>query len=72
MIASAVKVNVPTAMPSKNVTKLELYPSVTHTYSRGIPVYRKTNICQVLDTWYYEISCAKKTTVMLHQSCIPM
>ena len=45
MIASAVKVNVPTAMPSKNVTKLELYPSVTHTYSRGIPVYRKTNIC---------------------------
>ena len=44
MIASAIKVNVPTAMPSKNVTKLELYPSVTHIYSCGIPVYRKTNI----------------------------
>ena len=44
MIASAIKVNVPTAMPSKNVTKLQLYPSVTHIYSCGIPVYRKTNI----------------------------
>ena len=30
MLASAVKVNVATAMPSENVTKLELYPSVTH------------------------------------------
>ena len=30
MIASAIKVNVATAMPSENVTKLELYPSVTH------------------------------------------
>ena len=30
MIASAIKVNVATAMPSGNVTKLELYPSVTH------------------------------------------
>ena len=29
MIASAIKVNVTTAMPSENVTKLELYPSVT-------------------------------------------
>ena len=27
MIASAIKVNVATAMPSENVTKLELYPS---------------------------------------------
>ena len=60
MIASAIKLNVPTAMPSKNVTKLELYPSVTHIYSCGIPVYRKTNISQVPDTWYYEISRAKK------------
>ena len=31
MIASAIEVNVATAMPSENVTKLELYPSVTHT-----------------------------------------
>ena len=30
MIASAIKVNVATVMPSENVTKLELYPSVTH------------------------------------------
>ena len=30
MIASAIKVNVATAIPSGNVTKLELYPSVTH------------------------------------------
>ena len=30
MIASAIKVNVATAMPSENVTKLELYPSVTY------------------------------------------
>ena len=30
MIASAIKVNVATTMPSENVTKLELYPSVTH------------------------------------------
>ena len=30
MIASAIKVNVATAMPSENVTKLELCPSVTH------------------------------------------
>ena len=30
MIASAIKVNVATAMPSENVTELELYPSVTH------------------------------------------
>ena len=30
MIASAIKVNVATAMPSENVTKLEMYPSVTH------------------------------------------
>ena len=30
MIASAIKVNVATAIPSENVTKLELYPSVTH------------------------------------------
>ena len=29
-IASAIKVNVATAMLSENVTKLELYPSVTH------------------------------------------
>ena len=29
MIASAVKVNVATAMPSENETKLALYPSVT-------------------------------------------
>ena len=43
MIASAIKVNVATAMPSENVTKLELYPSVTH-ISRGIPIYRKTAI----------------------------
>ena len=47
MIASAIKVNVATAMLkilSENVTKLELYPSVTQIYSSGIPVYRKTNI----------------------------
>ena len=44
MIASAIKVNVPTAVPRENVTKLELYPSVTHMYSRGIPVYRETTI----------------------------
>ena len=45
MIASAIKVYVATAMPIENVTKLELYPSVTHIYSsRGIPVYRKTTI----------------------------
>ena len=31
MIASAIKVDVAIAMPSENVTKLELYPSVTHT-----------------------------------------
>ena len=30
MIASAIKVNVAIAMPSENVNKLELYPSVTH------------------------------------------
>ena len=30
MIASAIKVNVATAIPNENVTKLELYPSVTH------------------------------------------
>ena len=30
MIASAIKVNVATAMPSENVTEQELYPSVTH------------------------------------------
>ena len=30
MIASAIKVNVATVMPSENVTKLELYLSVTH------------------------------------------
>ena len=45
MIASAIKVNVATAMPSENMTKLELYPSVTHiNYSRGIPIYRKTTM----------------------------
>ena len=44
MIASAIKVNVATEMPSENVTKLELYPSVTFDSSRGIPVYRKTTI----------------------------
>ena len=42
MIASAIKVNVATAMPGANVTKLELYPSVTYMYSHGIPVYHKT------------------------------
>ena len=31
-------------MPSENVTKLELYLSVTYMCSRGIPVYRKTTI----------------------------
>ena len=30
MIASAIKVNAATAMPRENVTKLEVYPSVTH------------------------------------------
>ena len=30
MIASAIKVNVATVMPSENVTKLELSPSVNH------------------------------------------
>ena len=30
MIASAIKLNVAIAMPSGNVTKLELYPSVSH------------------------------------------
>ena len=30
IIASAITVNVTTAMPSENVTKLELYLSVTH------------------------------------------
>ena len=30
MIVSAIQVNVVTAMLSENVTKLELYPSVTH------------------------------------------
>ena len=30
MTASAIKVNVATAMPSENVTKPELYLSVTH------------------------------------------
>ena len=45
MIASAIKVNVATVVPSENVTKLELYPSVTHMYSLGIPaVYRETTI----------------------------
>ena len=44
MIASAIKVNVATAVPRENVTKLELYRSVTHMYSRGIPVYRETTI----------------------------
>ena len=29
MIASAIKVDVATAMPSENVTKLELHPSIT-------------------------------------------
>ena len=58
MIASAIKVNVPTAVPRENVTKLELYPSVTHMYSRGIPVYRETTI-------YILVRC-QKTTVMLY------
>ena len=44
IIASAIKVNVATAMPSENVTKLELYLSVSYMYSRGIPVYCKTTI----------------------------
>ena len=44
MIASAIKVNVATVVPSENVTKLELYRSVTHMHSRGIPVYRETTI----------------------------
>lgn len=44
MIASAIKVNVATAMPSENVTKLELYPSVTHITVVVIPIYRKTTI----------------------------
>ena len=44
MIASAIKVNIATAMPSENVTKLELYPSVTQIYSSGVPLCRKTNI----------------------------
>ena len=71
MIASAIKVNVATAMPSENVTKLELYPSVTHT---TVVVFLSTVklLSQVVDTWYYEISNAKKTTVMLYQPCIPM
>ena len=72
MIASAIKVNVATAMPSENVTKLELYPSVTHITVVVIPIYRKTTISQVVDKWYREISPAQKTTVMLYQSCIPM
>ena len=59
MIARAIKVNVATAMPSDNVTKLELHSSVIYMYSRGIPVYRETTISQVLDTWCYEISRAK-------------
>ena len=56
MIASAIKVNVATAMPSGNVTKLELYPSVTHI---AVVVFLST-ISQVVDTWYYEMSHAKK------------
>ena len=44
IIASAIKVNVATAMPSENVTKLELNLSVTYMYNRGIPVCRKTTI----------------------------
>ena len=44
MIASAIKVNVATAMPSENVTKLELYLFCNPYYSHGIPVYRKTTI----------------------------
>ena len=60
MIASAIKVNVATAMPSENVTKLELYPSVTHITVVVFLIYRKTTISQVVDTWYYKISYAKK------------
>ena len=30
MIGSSIKVNVAIAMPSENVAKLELYPSITH------------------------------------------
>ena len=45
MIASAIKVNVATAMPRENETKLALYPSICNPYySCGIPVYRKTTM----------------------------
>ena len=58
MIASAIKVNVATAILSGNVTKLELYPSVTHI---TVVVFLSTvKLSQVVDTWYYEISHATK------------
>ena len=56
MIASAIKVNVATVTPRETRIVSVCNPY----YSRGIPVYRKTTMSQVLDTWYYEISCAKK------------
>ena len=58
MIASAIKVNVATAMPSENVTKLELYPSVTHI--TAVVFLSTVKLSQVVDTWYYESSHAKK------------
>ena len=60
MIAIAIKVNVATAMPSENETKLELYPSVTHITVVVFLSTVKLLISQVADTWYYEISHAKK------------
>ena len=61
MIVIAIKVNVATAMPSENVTKLELYPSVTHItvvvfLSTVKLLYPRQQTC----TWYYKISYAKK------------
>ena len=60
MIASAIKVNVATAMPRENETKLALYPSVTLI---TVVVFLSTVklLCpRPLDTWYYVISLAKK------------
>ena len=75
MIASAIKVNVATAMPSENVTKLELYLFCNPYYSHGIPVYRKTTISQVLDTWTIMKSLVPKNycdaVLVLHPNVTP-
>ena len=44
MIASAIKVNVATAMPSENVTKKKIVSGCNPYYSSGIPINRKTTI----------------------------